>query len=93
MKLDVVSKDTDWNSMASLRDMRVLGDFAVEDCCLSLGTSFSLQWDYHMKLTWKGVSLKVLDYRVTYPWRCAYKFWILAGDMHFDLISRGANYL
>jgi hypothetical protein len=29
--------------MASLRDMRVLGDFAVEDCCLSSGTSFSLQ--------------------------------------------------
>jgi hypothetical protein len=23
-----------------LRDMRVLGDFAMEDCCLSLGTSF-----------------------------------------------------
>jgi hypothetical protein len=93
MILDVVSKDTDWNSMVSLRDMRVLGDFAVEDCYLSPGTSFSLQWDYHMKYTWKGVSLKVLDYRVTSPWRCAYMFWILAGDMHIDLISRGANYL
>jgi hypothetical protein len=43
MILDVVSKDTDWNSMASLRDMRIIGDFAVEDYCLSLGTSFSLQ--------------------------------------------------
>ena len=49
MILDDVSKDTDWNSMAILRDMRVLEDFAVEDCCLSPGTSFSLQWDYHMK--------------------------------------------
>jgi hypothetical protein len=29
--------------MASLRDMRVLGDFAVEDYCISPGTSFSLQ--------------------------------------------------
>jgi hypothetical protein len=29
--------------MVSLRDMRVLGDFAVEDCCHSPGTSFSLQ--------------------------------------------------
>jgi hypothetical protein len=35
--------------MASLRDIRILGDFAVEDCCLSPGTSFSLQWEYHMK--------------------------------------------
>jgi hypothetical protein len=35
--LNVVSKDTKCRSMASLRDMRVLGDFAVEDCCLSPG--------------------------------------------------------
>jgi hypothetical protein len=42
-------KDTDWKQMAGLWDMRVLGDFAVEDWCLYPGTSFSLQWDYHMK--------------------------------------------
>ncbi len=40
MILDDVSKDTDWNSMAILRDMRVLEDFAVEDCCISPGTLF-----------------------------------------------------
>jgi hypothetical protein len=34
---------TNCRSMANLRDMRVLGDFAVEDFCLSPGTSFSLQ--------------------------------------------------
>jgi hypothetical protein len=41
----------------------------------------------------EGISLKDLDYRVTSPCKCAYKFWILIGDMHFDLISIGANYL
>ena len=31
-----------------------------------------------------SISLKDLDYRVTSPWKCAYTFWILVGDMHFD---------
>jgi hypothetical protein len=29
--------------------MKVLGDFAVEACCLSPGNSFSLQRDFYMK--------------------------------------------
>jgi hypothetical protein len=37
-----------------------------------------------------SISLKDLDYRVTSPWRSAYKFRILVGDMHFDFeIKRG----
>ena len=37
-----------------------------------------------------SISLKVLDYIVTSPWKCAYKFWILVGYMHFDFdIKRG----
>ncbi len=66
--------------------------YAVEDCCLSPG----LHFPYNETTTWnrlgKGISLKVLDYRATSPWKCGYKFWILVGDMHFDLISRGAGY-
>jgi hypothetical protein len=38
-----------------------------------------------------GISFKDLDYRVTTsPYKYAYKFWILVGDMHFDFdIKKG----
>jgi hypothetical protein len=37
-----------------------------------------------------SISREDLDYRLTFPWKCAYKFWILVGDMHFDFdIKRG----
>jgi hypothetical protein len=38
-----------------------------------------------------SISLKDLDYRVTFPWRRAYKFLILVGDMHFDFEIKRAN--
>jgi hypothetical protein len=55
-------KDTNWKSMAGQlkTNGRLVRNknscrFAVEACCLSPGTSFSLQWDYYMKQTWKEV--------------------------------------
>jgi hypothetical protein len=65
--------------------------FAVEACCLSPGIPFSFnETTTHIIDLQTSVSLKYLDYRVSSPWRCAYKFWILVGDMHIDFeIKRG----
>jgi hypothetical protein len=47
--------------------MRVLGHFAVEDCRLSLGLHFPYNETITRNRLERGVSLKVLDYRVTSP--------------------------
>jgi hypothetical protein len=39
-----------------------------------------------------SISLKDIDYRVTFPWRRAYKFLIFVGDMHFDFEIKRDNY-
>jgi hypothetical protein len=67
----------------------------LETCSGSLlsfsGDSIFLQWDLlHIIDLKTSISLKDLDYRVTSPRKCAYKFWILVGGMHFDFyIKRG----
>jgi hypothetical protein len=48
--------------------------FVVEAYCLSPGTPFSFSELQHIIDLKTSISLKDLDYRVTYPRKCAYKF-------------------
>ena len=67
MMLNVVSKDTKCRSMASLRDMRVLGDLQWKIVVFLQGLYFPYNETTMRNRLERGVSLKVLDYRVTSP--------------------------
>ena len=79
--------------MADLWDIRVLVDVQWKFVVFLQGPHFP----YNETTTWnrleKGISLKVLDYKVTSPWKCAYKFWILVGDMHFDFDTKRGKFI
>ena len=73
-----------------LWDIRILVDLQWKLIVFLRGLHFPSMRLLHIIDLKTGISLKDLDYRVTSPWKCAYKFWILVGDMHFDFdIKRG----